>query len=106
MNTRSPSSTPGGGCREVFQKRGLDLHDRIQRLHVMVHAVVHIQQFVNKRRLRYRPFGPWNHFQDEIFDQLEVEPNTDSSESSSSSSDDSRDENGTSCSDNPCEDDA
>ena len=51
-----------GGCREVFQKRGLDLHDRIQRLHVMVHVVVHIQQFVNKRSLRYQPFGPWNHF--------------------------------------------
>ena len=34
---------------------------------------------------------------------LEVEPNTDSSESSSSSSDDSGDENGTY--DDPCEDD-
>ena len=72
----------------------------------MVHAVVHIQQVVNKRSLRYQPFGPWNHFPDEIFDEFEVEPNTDSSESSSSCSDDSGDENGTSCSDNPCEDDA
>ena len=35
----------------------------------MVHAVVHIQQFLNKRSLRYQPFGPWNHFPDEIFDQ-------------------------------------
>ena len=51
-----------GVCREVFQKRGLDLDDRIQRLHMMVHAVVHIQQFVNKRNLRYQPFGPWKHF--------------------------------------------
>ena len=48
--------------------------------------------------------GPWNHFPDEIFDQSEVEPNTDSSESSSSSSDDSGDEDGTTCSDNLCED--
>ena len=39
-------------------------------------------------RLRYQPFGPWNHFPDENF---EVEPNTYSSESSSSSSDDSGD---------------
>ena len=93
-------------CREVFEKRGLDLHDRIQRLHVMVQAVVHIQRFVNKRSLRYQPFGPWNHFPDEIFEQSEVEPNTDLSESSSSSSDDLRDENGTSCSDDPCEDGA
>ena len=54
----------------------------------MLHAVVHIQQLVNKRSLRYQPFDPWNHFPDEIFDQSEVEPNTDSSESSSSSSDD------------------
>ena len=41
--------------------------------------------------------GPWNHFPDENFDQSEVEPNTDLSESSSSSSDDSGDEDGTTC---------
>ena len=74
-----------GVCREVFQKRGLDLDDRIQRLYMMVHAVVHIQQFVNKRNLRYQPYGPWGHFPEEIFDQSEVEPDTSSSEDSSTS---------------------
>ena len=73
---------------------------------MMVHAVVHIQQLVNKRNLRYQPYGPWGHFPEEIFDQSEVEPDTSSSEDSSTSSDQSSDEDDTSCSDDPCEDNA
>ena len=28
----------------------------------MVHVVVHIQQFINKRNVKYKPYGPWGHF--------------------------------------------
>ena len=29
-------------------------------------AVVPIQQFINKRNVKYRPYGPWGHFPKEI----------------------------------------
>ena len=33
----------------------------------MVHAVVHIQQFIDKRNAKYKPYGPWGHFPKEMF---------------------------------------
>ena len=35
-------------CRDVCTKLGLNWEERIQRLHLMVHVVVHMQQFMNK----------------------------------------------------------
>ena len=40
---------------------------RLPNCHWMVHAVVHIQQFINKRNVKYKPYGPWGHFPKEIF---------------------------------------
>ena len=52
----------------------------------MVHAVVHIQQFINKRKVRYQPFGPWERFPNRIF---RTKPCTLDDDSSSSSDSDS-----------------
>ena len=94
-----------GGCCEVFQKRGLALDDRIQRLHMMVHAVVHIQQHVNKRNVRYQPFGPWKYFPKAMFDKPTVAPETDSSDAVATSSDESGSDDETSYSDDAMESD-
>ena len=51
-----------GVCREPCTKLGMNWEERILRLHWMVHAVVHIQQFINKRNFKYQPYGPWGHF--------------------------------------------
>ena len=55
-------NTPSHNCRVGMRQSVLHLEDCIQHLHMMVHAVVHIQQFVNKWNLGYQPFGPWKHF--------------------------------------------
>ena len=48
-------------CHAPCTKLGMDWEERILRLHWMVHAVVHIQQFINKRNVKYKPYGPWGH---------------------------------------------
>ena len=48
---------------------GSTLPDRMQKLHLMVRAVVHIQQFLNVRNVRYEPYGPWDHFPSGIYGQ-------------------------------------
>ena len=49
-------------CREACTKLGMNWEERILRLHWMVHVVVHIQRFINKRNVKYKPYGPWGHF--------------------------------------------
>ena len=72
-----------GVCREVFRKHGDSIEDRLQRIQWLVRAVVHIQQFINFRNVRYEPYkqalsknsllmpdgGPWPHFPPSIFNQ-------------------------------------
>ena len=58
-----------GVCRDTFRKYGASLPDRMQKLHWMVRAVVHIQQFLNARNVRYEPYGEWDHFPPDIFGQ-------------------------------------
>ena len=56
-----------GVCREPCMKLGMNWEERILRLHWMVHAVVHIQQFMNKRNVKYQPYRPWGHFPKRMF---------------------------------------
>ena len=51
-------------CREPCTKLGINWEERIVRLHWMVHVVVHIhiQQFINKRNVKYKPYGLWGQF--------------------------------------------
>ena len=58
-----------GVCRNMYTKRGNTLPDRMQKLHLLVRAVVHIQQFLNVRNVRYEPYGPWDHFPSGIYGQ-------------------------------------
>ena len=44
----------------------------------MIAAVVNIQQFINRRSVKYEPFGPWNHFPEIIFGQNKFTVNSDS----------------------------
>ena len=90
-----------GVCREVFRKCGLALDNPIQRLHMMVHVVVHIQQFLNQRNLHYQPFGPWKHFPKAMFDKPAVARETDSSDTVATSSDESGSDDETCCCDDP-----
>lgn len=81
-----------GVCRETFRKHGNSVEDRMQRVQWLVRSVVHIQQFINRRNVRYEPFGPWDHFPASIFGQdackrNEEEDISDDTSSSSSSSD-------------------
>ena len=76
-----------GVCRDTYRKYGHCLPDRIQKLHWMVRAVVHIQQFLNARNVRYEPHGPWEHFPDAIFGQPKATRRHTDSDSSSSDSD-------------------
>ena len=48
-----------GVCCEPCTKIGMNWEERILRLHWMVHAVVHMQQFMNKCNVKYEPYGPW-----------------------------------------------
>ena len=70
----------------------------------MVHAVVHIQQFINKRNAKYQPYGPWGHFPKWMFGTKPCSVDSDSSTSNSASDYDS-DSNSrsslTSCSPDP-----
>ena len=52
------------GCllRAVHQVGNSSWEEHILRLHWMVRAVVHIQQFINKRNVKYKPYSPWGHF--------------------------------------------
>ena len=49
-------------CCEPCTKLGMNWEEHILRLHWMVHVVVHIQQFINKRNVKYKLCGPWGHF--------------------------------------------
>ena len=49
-------------CREPCTKLGMNWEQHILRLHWMVHVVVHIEQFINKSNVKYKPYGPWGHF--------------------------------------------
>ena len=51
-----------GACRTMYGT----LPDHIQKLHLMVRAIVHIQQLLN---VRYEPYGPWDHFSSGIYGQ-------------------------------------
>ena len=53
----------------------------------MVQAVVHIQQYINKRKVRYQPFGLWGQFPNRIFCTKPCTLDDDSSSSSDSDSD-------------------
>ena len=56
-------------------------------LHLMVRAVVHIQQFLNVRNVRYEPYGPWDHFPSGIFGQPKATRRRGSDSDSNSDSD-------------------
>ena len=64
----------------------------MQCLQDLIRAIIHIQQFINKRNVRYEPFGPWPHFPASIFGQdsavQDTAEDTGSSSSSSSSAED------------------
>ena len=73
----------GAVCRDVSTKLGVTWEEQIQRLHLLVHAVVHVQQFMNKRSVRYQPHGPWGHFPKKIFRTKACTVDSDSSTCSS-----------------------
>ena len=73
-------------CCDVCTKLGLNWEEWIQRLHLMVHAVVHVQQFMNKRSVKYQPQGPWGHFPKKIFRTKACTVDSDSSTCSPTSS--------------------
>ena len=85
-----------GVCRDTCRKYGHCLPDWIQKLHWMVRAVVHIQQFLNARNVRYEPHGLWEHFPDAIFGQPKATRRHTDSDSSSSDSDTSSTSSGSS----------
>ena len=76
-----------GVCRNMYTKHGCTLPDRLQKLHLMVRAVVHIQQFLNVRNVRYEPYGPWDHFPSGIFGQPKATRRRGSDSDSNSDSD-------------------
>ena len=49
-------------CREPCTKLGMNWEERILRLHLTVHAVVHTKHFINKHNVKCKPYGPWGHF--------------------------------------------
>ena len=51
----------------------------------MVHAVVHIQQFINRRNVKYKLYGPWGQFPKEMFGMKYCTVDDDSSTSDSES---------------------
>ena len=73
-------------CCEPYMKVGMNWEDRILRLHWMVHVVVHIQQFINKRNVKYQSYSPWGHFPKRMFGTKPCSVDTDSSTSDSDSS--------------------
>ena len=72
-------------CREPCNKLEMNWEERILRPHWMVHAVVHIQPFINKRNVKYKPYGPWGHFPKEMFGTKSCTVDDDSSTSDSDS---------------------
>ena len=45
-----------GVCRTMYGKHGCSLPDRIQKMHLMVRAIVHIQHFLNVHNVHYEPY--------------------------------------------------
>ena len=76
-------------CRELCTKLAVNWEEHILRLHWMVHAVVHIQQFINKRNVKYKPYGQWRHFSKEMFGTKACTVDDDSSTSDLDSDSDS-----------------
>ena len=68
---------------------GFPGEERILQLHRMVHAMVHMQQFINKRNVKYEPYGPWGHFPKWMFGTKPCSVDSDSSTSDSDSDFDS-----------------
>ena len=68
-------------------KLGMNREECILRLHWMVHAMVHIQQFMNKRNVKYQPYGTWGHFPKRMFGTkpCSVDSNSSTSDSNSNS---------------------
>ena len=60
-------NNPQSEAQTFSAQYGDSLPDRIQKLHWMVHAMVHIQQFLNVLNIRYEPYGSWDHFPAAIF---------------------------------------
>ena len=73
-------------CHNVSTKLGLNWEERVQCLHLMGHAVIHVQQFMNKRSVRYQLHGFWGHFPRNIFRTKACTLDSDSSTCSSTSS--------------------
>ena len=53
---------PDCKIRLCAASRAPSWEERILRLHWMVHAVVHIQHFINKHNVKYKLYGPWYYF--------------------------------------------
>lgn len=56
-------------------------------VHLLVRAVVHIQNFVNRRNIKYQPFGPWPHLHPDCFQQKEADEDVDDTTTESGDSD-------------------
>ena len=54
-------------CRDPCTKLGMNWEERILQLHWMVHTGLQVQQFINRRNVKYKPHGPWGHFPKEMF---------------------------------------
>ena len=76
-------------CPEPCMKLGMNWDECILRLHWMGHAVVHIQQFINKRNVKCQPYGPWGHFPKRMFGTKPCSVDIDSSTSDPDSNSDS-----------------
>ena len=53
----------------IFPAAPTTYRRRRTRLRQMVHCVVRIQQSINKRNVRYRPFGKWPHLLQRVWKQ-------------------------------------
>ena len=66
-------------CHDTYRKCG----DPLPKLQWMVHAVVHISQFLNVRNVRFEPYGLWGRFPAAIVKQPKaMQRHTDSDSSS------------------------
>ena len=74
-------------CRDTYREYRASLPDHIQKLNWMVRAVVHIQEILNARNVRYEPYDLLDHFPSTIYGQPKATRwRTDSDSSSLSSS--------------------
>lgn len=52
----------GTGCKRCEDNLFSFNISRSAKAHWLVRAVVHIQNFINRRCIKYPPFGPWPHW--------------------------------------------